>query len=677
MILRSILCLAVFLPLANAQTSNAGYLEAANDFSRFVFFLNKIGLSPGDGDILFAPVNEAWQALEEGDDAAIWDKYVNQPEFIIHLKHVITTHVCWGDERGTGLTVGEIWDLSRPFLRTAVGNATIVHSPEKYIDNVPFSAISQADIETTDGYINAITQVIWPPYLADGIVTQLFEDKSWKFAFTTMANLILHVGFEDRIDGIYDNGITLLVPPNRRFNRGEIDLPALLTNDQFEYCKEFVLSHMINRIHHSQSIYAREETQYLLMSERRTHLWVATTENQIRFQSAKVLLFDYPSRGGLWHAIDMPLLPPSIRDFTDFTWKSTDQDTSDCMKVFTNSLVESRALAEQYGTKLTMFCPSGAAFKQFNNEDYQRLLEPIWRRHCTEFLLNMITEGYHTRAELVTKAPSTITFLNGATYDLRRTGELVRIKNGPGEQARSRFGDIIATDGFLHMTDRVITPTAVSRSVYDQTKDNPDYQLVTENIDYVDMQDYIDRDLPITFLAPYDRAWWRVRFSVTQGREIIKRHLFRGLYFCDVLANMTHILSVNEPADNHTIEVRDGNIFVGDAYLFDCDILARNGVLHHIDRVLNITYETSEPTSSPAPTGTPVPSASLEPSYNPAGPPPTVSFADINFQSGYIRPTNPPNFNQPYFSAAPSDKFGATGIWSMVASVVVMMMMLC
>lgn len=149
----------------------------------------------------------------------------------------------------------------------------------------------------------------------------------------------------------------------------------------------------------------------------------------------------------LFHGIDLPLLPPSIRDFTDFTWKSTDQDTSDCLKIFTNTLVFSRQLAEEMGTKLTMFCPSRQAFATFNQDDFGRMLSDTWRRHATEFLMNMITEGYHTRAELVAKAPTTIEMLNGAVYDLRRTGDAVRIKNGVNEQARSWFGDLIATDG--------------------------------------------------------------------------------------------------------------------------------------------------------------------------------------------------------------------------------------
>jgi hypothetical protein len=301
MILRTLLlALVTLVVFGNAQdTNNAGTLEADNRLSDFVFWLNKIGLSPGDGDILFAPINEAWEALDQADNENhdVWQKYSTQPEFIIHLVHVISNHAALGDETETKLTTAQIWDGSRQGLKGLYGNFTISQSPAT-IDGVTRSAIVEADIETTDGMINVMNQLIWPQYLANGIVHQLFDDRSWKFAFTTMANLILHVGLEDQIDGSYEHGITMLVPPNRRFNRGEINIPLLLTNEMFDYTTEFVKCHMVKYIHHSQSIYAREEEQWLLISELGTHLWVTTTEDQIRFQSEATLLLDQPARSG-------------------------------------------------------------------------------------------------------------------------------------------------------------------------------------------------------------------------------------------------------------------------------------------------------------------------------------------------------------------------------------------
>lgn len=96
-----------------------------------------------------------------------------------------------------------------------------------------------------------------------------------------------------------------------------------------------------------------------------------------------------------------------------------------------------------------MFCPSREAFGLFNNEDFNRLLEPKWQRHATEFLLNHITAGAKTREELVAEAPGFITMLNGATYELRRSGDRPRIKNTKFEQARSEYGDIAALDGYV------------------------------------------------------------------------------------------------------------------------------------------------------------------------------------------------------------------------------------
>jgi Fasciclin domain len=222
-----------------------------------------------------------------------------------------------------------------------------------------------------------------------------------------------------------------------------------------------------------------------------------------------------------------------------------------------------------------------------------------------------------TREEIAAKAPSHITMLNGATYQLRRSGDRPRIKNGD-EEGRSDFGDLIALDGYLHTLDTAITPTAVSRSLYDQSNENPEFSLLIENIDFVDLTDLVDRDLPLTMLAPDNTAWRRVEFGTLEGGEIIKRHIFKGLLFCDVLANMTEVTAVNNVV--HAVELTgesNDHLWVGGAYVYKCDILARNGVLHHIDRVIGMEYETVPPTISPAPTITGKPTTSYEPSTAP------------------------------------------------------------
>lgn len=332
-----------------------------------------------------------------------------------------------------------------------------------------------------------------------------------------------------------------------------------------------------------------------------------------------------------------------ITDFAFFTSISTDHDTSNCFRLFRQCILSSEDIAAMYNSSLTTFCPTREAFSFFNNEDFQRLLEPIWYRHSCEFLFNHITIPALTREELAAQAPGQITMLNGATYQLRKSGEVPRLKNG-NEEGRSQFGDLIALDGYLHTLDTVITPTAVTRSVYDQSNSNPEFSLLVENIDFVDLTDLVDRDLPLTMLAPDNRAFRRIEFGTLEGGEIIKRHIFRGLFFCDVLANMTEVSAVNGIV--HGIEVRENeSLWVGGANIYQCDILARNGVLHHIDRVIGEPYDTVSPTISPAPTITPSPTTS----YAPTGAPQAL-FAedpDSNAVPIFLPPVRPPTNSNP------------------------------
>jgi hypothetical protein len=170
----------------------------------------------------------------------------------------------------------------------------------------------------------------------------------------------------------------------------------------------------------------------------------------------------------------------------------------------------------------------------------------------------------------------------------------------------------------VHTIDSVLTPTAVSRSVYDQSNTNPDFSLLVKNIDFVDLTDMVDRDIPLTMLAPDNKAFRRIIFSTLEGGDLIRQHIFRGLLFHDVLANMTEITSVS--GVTHAIEAYGPNketIWVGGAYIYEHDILARNGVLHYIDRVIGYEYPTIPPTSSPAPTITAEPTQDLPPTVAP------------------------------------------------------------
>lgn len=335
--------------------------------------------------------------------------------------------------------------------------------------------------------------------------------------------------------------------------------------------------------------------------------------------------------------MEYPLFPPYITDFAFFTPISTDIDTSDCYRFFTQCQLSSEVISEIYNTTLTVFCPTRQAFADFNNEDFNRLLSPDWYRHACEFLFNHITAGDFTRNELVHQAPRQITMLNGQTYNLRKTGDRPRIQNGL-EEGRSEFGDLIALDGYLHTLDSAITPTAVSNNIYDWVQFTPETKLFKSNIDFVDLTDYIAKDTPLTVLAPDNAAFRRVDYDTISSGPIIKRHIMRGLFFCDVLANQTSIVTVEGEVIG--VEVKGDEVWIGGAKIYKCDILAHNGVLHLIDRVIGLDFDSPAPTVSAAPTITGEPTKSIAPSRQPV--PLFAQDPDNGAVPIYLPPVQPP-----------------------------------
>ena len=656
------------------QSSNIVVISNDKRLSTFKGLLDQAGVSPSIGKTVFGPTTEAFERFREIDPVR-YDKWMDQPEFFLHFKELMEWHLI---TEGT-YTQDEIFDGTREGMVNPQGTIKIDQKLQT-IGNVGSNEFLDPNIDSSDGIIHIIDQVIVPPFLGYDMIQQLLRSRQEFFSFSNMANLALHVGLDDRLNAAYDNGLTFLVPANRRFNRAEIYIPKMLQPDMFNYTRNFILCHMITDIYHEAQVFAMNEQsgedQFLVKSELGTHMWITSTENVVRFQSQELLLPDQPTNNGyvtfnrderhvqintyiillfkvnnqrseedksnmvvfcvvhlsfffkflalffyfvgsIFHGLEYPLFPPYITDFAFFTPKSTNIDTSDCFRIFSQCRLTSEDIAELFDTKLTVFCPTREAFTLFNYEDFNRLLSPDWYRHACEFLFNHITEGALTRAELASQAPRRIKMLNGAVYNLRKSGDdRPRIQNG-NQEGRSNFGDLIALDGYLHTIDTPITPTAVSHSLYDKIAFDPDTSILKTNIDFIRLTDYIAMDSPLTILAPDNAAFRRVEFDTIDGGPIIKRHILVGLLFCDRLANQTEVITVDgEVLD---IEVKaDDSLWVGGAKVYDCDILAHNGVLHHIDRVIGLDFDSPSPTQSPAPTITGVPTKSPAPSASPA-----------------------------------------------------------
>ena len=289
--------LAFLLPIAGGL-NNAGTLDNDDRLNKFTNLLDKYGISPSVGETVLSPSNDAWEAFGENDQIR-WSYYSNldDPRFFIHMRDILEWHLVTEGR----FTKDEIFNGRRCCLENQHGNITISQEFQK-LDNVGVEKFTETDITTDDGIVHIIDQVIVPPYLAMNLVAQLLDDRSDKFAMSNFANLALHVELEDELNAIYEGGLTVLVPPNRRFVRAQIDLALLQTPEMRNYTRQFILCHMIRDNYYESGVFAfneeNDQSEFLVTSELGTHLWITTTEDQLRFQSEKVLVADQASYNG-------------------------------------------------------------------------------------------------------------------------------------------------------------------------------------------------------------------------------------------------------------------------------------------------------------------------------------------------------------------------------------------
>jgi uncharacterized surface protein with fasciclin (FAS1) repeats len=290
--------LSVITPVS-AQSSNQVTIQNDARLARIRDLIERTGVLPNDGKTLFLPTGEGLDKFQQ-DYADFFQKYNNQPEFSPHLKQLISWHFVTEG----AFAFDQIFDGSRTAIRNNAGNITIEQRTQT-LDGTPATAIIERDIQTTQGYIHIMDQLIIPPFMGFNLIQGLLDTVNGQFAYSTMANLALYAQLDDRLNSVYENGLTLLVPPNIRFTRAEMDIPSLLTPEMFNFTRDFVLAHMIDKNWHEKAVYdyhnELREDQHLVISGLGTHMWVTTTERKLRFQSIDVLLPDQPSNYGYVH----------------------------------------------------------------------------------------------------------------------------------------------------------------------------------------------------------------------------------------------------------------------------------------------------------------------------------------------------------------------------------------
>jgi transforming growth factor-beta-induced protein len=248
----------------------------------------------------------------------------------------------------------------------------------------------------------------------------------------------------------------------------------------------------------------------------------------------------------------------------------------------------------------TVFAPPNAAFDALPDGVVAKLLKPEWIFQ----LQDMIT--YHALGSEVRSGDLSdgleAETLNGETVvvnlDPPRVNENAEILIDAG------LVDVEATNGVIHGVSNVLLPTSATSNIVDIAAGNPDFSTLVAAVQAAGLVDALSSDGPLTVFAPTNAAFEALPEGTVEAlladiptlTEILTYHVVPGNAHSSTLAAGSVETLNGAPVE---ISTTDGGVMVNDANVVAADVLASNGIIHVLDKV--ILPPADDATEVPAP----------------------------------------------------------------------------
>jgi transforming growth factor-beta-induced protein len=218
-------------------------------------------------------------------------------------------------------------------------------------------------------------------------------------------------------------------------------------------------------------------------------------------------------------------------------------------------------------------------------------LDDLTKEALTPILLNHVIVGQFKSTDLTTSYVSTASETGPDQNPLD-----LYIEVGPGVNINSSVSvtsaDIIASNGVIHVVDKVIVPT----DVVDIAANNDDFTSLVDALGSAegDLVSVLKGDGPFTVFAPVNSAFADIAgvvatLDAAQLADVLKYHVVSGanVRSTDLMDGMT----VTTLSGTFTVNINGGAVTLTDesgatVNVIATDIQGTNGVVHVIDKVL-------------------------------------------------------------------------------------------
>ncbi|MEP3382288.1 MAG: fasciclin domain-containing protein, partial [Maribacter dokdonensis] len=343
--------------------------------------------------------------------------------------------------------------------------------------------------------------------------------------------------------------------------------------------------------------------------------------------NANITAVDIMASNGVAHTIDKVLLPLAAIDFVTSLQLKTIVDTAvatDDLSLLVEALIHADAgLVETLNSEgpFTVFAPTNAAFAalletlgddfnsvaDFDTDEEKALLTKVLTYHVVAGVSAFSTDLSNGQV---------IETVQGETISIALTDNGVEIMDATETNANVALVDVAATNGVVHVIDKVILPQEVLdmlaamslRTIVEIAVDTDDLSVLVDALGQADagLVETLSGDGPFTVFAPTNDAFVALLdalgenynsiadFDTEAEKELLTTiltfHVVSGTAaFSTDLSDGQTIATVQ--GENVGINIKDGTVHVEDASednasVIIADVEASNGVVHVINKVL-------------------------------------------------------------------------------------------
>ena len=503
---------------------------------------------------VFAPTDQAF--TDAGIDLANFQTQEEKD----NLTQILLFHVFDGSVPASSVSDGMMAEMINGDKVAFTNDGTTV--------TVGGATVTQADVAASNGIIHVIDKVLMPP--AD-IPTTAFGTG----IHNTLVNAVVDANLLSTLEG--EGPFTVFAPTDQAFIDLGVDLSTLTESE----LSNILLYHVVQS-----EVPASAVTECLSADAANGQpLSFTVGESGVMVNDANVVTTDVISSNGLIHVIDKVLMPTDTPRDIPRTAQCTGSHDS-----LVAAVVQAELLTTLQGDgPFTVFAPTDQAFTDAGI-DLAALDTPEGKQTLSDILLYHVVDSSVPSSALTDGMTATAVNGDDLTFDLT---DGVKVND-----ATVTGPDVTTSNGIIHVIDKVLTPPADPVDIPTTAASTGIHNSLVAAVVQAELLATLEGDGPFTVFAPTDQAFTDAGIDLAaldtpEGKQTLSDILLYHVVSSSVPASAVTDCMSADAANGQPLSftVNEG-VMVNGANVIQADVIASNGIIHVIDKVLS-------PTSTP------------------------------------------------------------------------------